>query len=216
MTVELRGRALLFDLDGTLVDSTALIFRAWSTWAVEFGVPVEAFAAVPLHGRPARDIVHDLVPGREAEALRRIMEIESSTPAGVTPIEGADELLRSLAAPEWAIVTSGSLLIAQPRLAALAVRPDIVVTADDVEHGKPDPEPYLLAAERLGIVPPSECIVFEDAPSGLAAATAAGMASVAVTSTHARDKLSATVVVDDLRAVSVARDARGLVVRVER
>lgn len=211
---ELRAAALLFDLDGTLVDSTALITRAWTRWAVEEGLSRERFIGIALHGRPARDIVHDLVPDREEEALRHILDIEVSTPGGVRTLPGADRLLNRLAPEEWAVVTSGSGPIAEPRLAALPVRPRVVVTADDVRRGKPDPEPFLLAARRLGITDPARCVVLEDAPAGLAAATAAGMASVAVVTTHRREELSASVVIPDLDSLDLEHQAGELVVKV--
>ncbi|MBO0702578.1 MAG: HAD-IA family hydrolase, partial [Candidatus Dormibacteraeota bacterium] len=172
MSIELNAAALLFDLDGTLVDSTALITRAWTRWAVEQGLTRESFAGVTLHGRPARDIVHELLPDREEEALRRINDIEASTSEGVRTLPGVDAVLRCLRPDEWAVVTSGSLRIAEPRLATLPVPPRVVVTADDVRRGKPDAEPYLVAAGRLGIADPSRCVVVEDAPAGVAAATA--------------------------------------------
>ncbi|MBO0703088.1 MAG: HAD-IA family hydrolase, partial [Candidatus Dormibacteraeota bacterium] len=115
---------------------------------------------------------------------------------------------------EWAVVTSGSLRIAEPRLAALPVPPRVVVTADDVRRGKPDPEPYLVAAGRLGVADPSRCVVVEDAPAGVAAATAAGMSSVAVVTTHRREELPASVVVQDLRSVGVRHRAGGLVLTI--
>ncbi|MBO0743694.1 MAG: HAD-IA family hydrolase [Candidatus Dormibacteraeota bacterium] len=209
----LRAVALLFDLDGTLVDSTALITRAWTRWAVEEGLSRESFVGVPLHGRPARDIVHDLVPDREKEALRRILDIEASTEGGVRTLPGADRLLNQLSPDEWAVVTSGSGRIAEPRLAALPVRPRVVVTSDDVDRGKPDPEPFLLAARRLGITEPASCVVLEDAPAGLAAAAAAGMRSVAVVTTHRRDQLSATVVIPDLDSLQLEHDAGNLLLK---
>lgn len=209
----LRAAALLFDLDGTLVDSTALITRAWTRWAVEEGLSRESFLGVPLHGRPARDIVHDLVPDREDEALRRILDIEASTEGGVRTLPGADRLLTHLGPDEWAVVTSGSGRIAEPRLAALPVRPRVVVTADDVQRGKPDPEPFLLAARRLGITDPARCVVVEDAPAGLAAAAAAGMRSVAVVTTHERDQLIASLVIPDLGSLRVERGGGDLLLR---
>lgn len=203
MIVEVRATALLLDLDGTLVDSTVLITEAWTKWAVEQGLTRESFAGIVLHGRPSRDIVHDLLPEREDEALRRIEDIETSASGGIRLLPGTDALLRSLGPSEWAVVTSGSERIAAPRLAALPVPPPTLVTADDVTHGKPDPEPFLLAAQRLGVADPSRCVVVEDAPAGLEAARAAGMRSIAVVTTHRREDLVATVVVPDLRSLRV-------------
>lgn len=210
MSLEMRVAALLFDLDGTLVDSTALITRAWARWALEEGLTREFFAGVALHGRPARDIVHELLPDREVDALRRINDIETSMPGGVKTLPGAGALLTALGPEEWAVVTSGSVAIAEPRLAVLPVRPGVVVTADDVRRGKPDPEPFLLAARRLGVTDPSRCVVLEDAPAGLAAAEAAGMRSIAVVTTHRREDLKATVVIPDLSSVGVRREGGDL------
>lgn len=212
--MELRAVAFLFDLDGTLVDSTALITRAWTRWAAGEGLTRESFAGVTLHGRPARDIVHELLPDREEGALRRIFEIEASTPGGVATLPGVDALLKGLGPEEWAVVTSGSNAIAEPRLAALPVRPRVVVTADDVLRGKPDPEPYLLAARRLGITDPSRCLVFEDAPAGVASAAVAGMRCIAVVTTHRREQLPATVVIPDLSSLRVRHEAGELVLTI--
>ena len=213
-STELRAGALLFDLDGTLVDSTALITEAWTRWAIELGLRREAFLGIALHGRPARDIVHDLVPDREEEALRRILDIEVSTRGGVSTLPGVDRLLHRLRPEAWAVVTSGSRDIAEPRLAALPVRPRVVVTADDVRRGKPDPEPFLLAARRLHVTDLARCVVVEDAPAGLAAAAAAGMRSVAVTTTHRRDQLTASVVIPDLDSLEVEQEEGEVVLRV--
>lgn len=214
MIVELRAAALLLDLDGTLVDSTALITQAWTTWAGEQGLTRESFAGVLLHGRPSRDIVHDLLPDREEEALRRIEDLETSGSGGVRLLPGTAALLNSLGTSGWAVVTSGSKRIAGPRLGALPVTPPVVVTADDVTHGKPDPEPFLVAAQRLGVGDAARCVVVEDAPAGLQAAGAAGMRSIAVVTTHRREDLAATVVVPDLRSLQVQRQDGELVLSI--
>ncbi|MFC5379845.1 HAD-IA family hydrolase [Aquipuribacter nitratireducens] len=201
----LTGRAfaaVLFDMDGTLVDSTASVVRCWLRLADEYGVTVEALQAAAGHGRPARDIVADLLPETDHVAgLARITELEVADVEGVVALPGAHDALARTAGRS-AIVTSctGPLALARQRAAGVVV-PDVVVTADDVRHGKPHPEPFLTGAARLG-VDPSRCLVVEDAPAGLAAARAAGMATLAVTTTHEADELHADLVVPDLSYVT--------------
>ncbi|MET8009698.1 HAD-IA family hydrolase [Streptomyces sp. NPDC005271] len=201
--MKISADALLFDNDGTLVSSMESVLRCWTQWAGEHGIPAEVFAEVELHGRPANDIIGDLLPAdRVARARARIDELEvEDVPGGVKLLPGTAELLESLPAERWAVVTSANRRLAEARLAEVDIRPRTLITADDITRGKPDPEPFLLAAERLG-VDPARCVVFEDAPAGLAAARAAGMRTVALTTTMSRDELVADVVVEDLSAVS--------------
>jgi len=194
--------ALLFDNDGTLVSSMESVVRCWTRWAGEYGV-TEAFARVELHGRPATDIIGDLLPpDRVAEARRRIDELEvEDVPGGVKLLPGTLDLLAGLSEERWAVVTSAGRTLAEARLAEAGIRPGLLITADDITRGKPDPEPFLLAAAKLG-ADPARCVVFEDAPAGLAAARAAGMRTVALTTTTGRAELDADIVVEDLSAVS--------------
>jgi mannitol-1-/sugar-/sorbitol-6-phosphatase len=201
--------ALLFDMDGTLVDSTASVLRGWQTVAAEFPIPPDLFALVPRHGRPAVEILADLLPGELIPAAaERLDELERSDTGDVVPLPGASRLLAAAPAGRWAVVTSAGRPLARVRLGAAGVDTagidaPVLVTIDDVSRGKPDPEPFLLGAKLLG-VPPERCLVFEDAPAGLAAARAAGAATVAVTTTHSADELDADVVVADLSAVRIA------------
>jgi mannitol-1-/sugar-/sorbitol-6-phosphatase len=200
----LRGRsfaAVLFDLDGTLVDSTAAVVRTWLAWAAERGVAPERLQG--YHGVPALQIVRDLVPEGEVQAASaRINELELLDVRGITVLPGAAEALAALPAGRCAIVTSCTSSLAAARVGATRLdAPDVIVTADDVQHGKPHPEPYLLGAERLG-VPPERCLVVEDAPSGLLAARAAGMATLAVTTTTPVEQLNADVVITTLADVA--------------
>ncbi|MFE6157515.1 HAD-IA family hydrolase [Streptomyces sp. NPDC056486] len=165
--------AVLFDLDGVLADSTASVLRCWDQFAKE-----REFSAAVVegnHGRPARPLVEQLLPAdRVDDALRRIEAIEVADASRVEPAPGARELITGLPDERRAIVTSGTRRIAAARLAAVGITaPSVLITADDVRCGKPDPEPYLLAAARLG-VDPARCLVVEDAPAGIAAARAAG------------------------------------------
>lgn len=201
--------ALLFDMDGTLVDSTASVLRGWQTVAAEFAIPEDLFAAVPRHGRPAGEIMADLLP-REliAPATERLDDLERTDTADVAPLPGAAALLAAAPPGRWAVVTSAGRTLAKVRLAAAGIDAPRVVTIDDVSRGKPDPEPFLLGAKLLG-VPPEDCLVFEDAPAGLASARAAGAKTIAVTSTHTADQLDADWVVPNLTGIRVEPAADG-------
>ncbi|MFH8571086.1 HAD family hydrolase [Streptomyces sp. NPDC017993] len=209
--MKISAQALLFDNDGTLISSMDSVYRCWTRWAKEYGITEEDFAAVELHGRPAAEIVADLLPAeRVPEALARIEQLEIEDAAGgVVLLPGTRALLESVPADRWAVVTSATGRLAEARLAEVGVRPKHLVSADDITRGKPDPEPFLLGAQRLG-VDPAHCVVFEDAPAGLQAGRAAGMTTVALTTTHRADELAADVVVPDLSAVSVQAADGGL------
>ncbi|MEU9702960.1 HAD-IA family hydrolase [Streptomyces sp. NPDC047981] len=201
--MKIRAEALLFDNDGTLVSSMASVYRCWTRWAGEYGITAEDFARVELHGRPAAEIIADLLPAaRVPGALRRIEQLEvEDVPGGVELLPGTKELLSSLPADRWAVVTSATRPLGEARLREAGIDFPALVAADDITRGKPDPEPFLLAAARLG-VDPAACVVFEDAPAGLAAGRAAGMRTVALATTHDRAELDADYVVTDLSAVS--------------
>ncbi|MFD0307853.1 HAD family hydrolase [Streptomyces sp. NPDC059517] len=201
--MKIQADALLFDNDGTLVSSLESVYRCWSRWAAEYGITAEEFARVELHGRPAAEIAADLLPAaRVPEAVVRIEQLEvEDVVGGVHLLPGTKALLDSLPADRWAVVTSATRRLGEARLAEVGIRPKNLVAADDITRGKPDPEPFLLAARRLG-VDPARCVVFEDAPAGLQAGRAAGMTTVALTTTHRADELTADVVVEDLSAVS--------------
>ncbi|MER6084178.1 HAD family hydrolase [Streptomyces sp. NPDC001833] len=199
----IHAQALLFDNDGTLVSSLESVERCWTLWAAEYGV-TEEFARVELHGRPAADIVADLLPpALVPEAVARVeqLEVEDVPNGGVHLLPGTAALLDSLPADRWAVVTSATRRLAEARLEAVGIRPKTLVCADDITRGKPDPEPYLLAARHLG-VDPAHCVVFEDAPAGLQAGRAAGMTTVALATTHQAHELTADLVVQDLSALS--------------
>lgn len=177
--------ALLFDMDGTIVNSIAAAERVWIAWAERHGLDVETFMPT-IHGvRGIETITRLALPGvdpaAEAEA---ILEAEMQDVDGVVPIEGAAAFMASLPPDRWAIVTSSPRRLALRRLAAAGLPvPAVLVTAEDVERGKPAPDCFLLAAERLG-QRIEDCLVFEDAPAGITAAEAAGAAVAVVTVTH--------------------------------
>ncbi|MEW1752370.1 HAD-IA family hydrolase [Streptomyces angustmyceticus] len=201
--MKITAEALLFDNDGTLISSLESVRRCWTRWATEYGITEQEFARIPLHGRPAAEIVADLLPAdRVPGAVARIEQLEvEDTAGGVAALPGTLALLESLPAERWAVVTSATRRLAEARLDEAGIRTKTLVAADDISRGKPDPEPFLLAAERLG-ADPARCVVFEDAPAGLAAGRAAGMVTVALTTTHRADELSADIVVATLADVS--------------
>ncbi|MEU6068299.1 MULTISPECIES: HAD family hydrolase [Streptomyces] len=214
----IHAQALLFDNDGTLVSSLESVDRCWARWAREYGITAEDFARVELHGRTAVETVADLLPaGVVAEAVARVeqLEVEDVPDGGVRLLPGTRDFLDLLPAERWAVVTSATRRLAEARLDAVGIRPKMLVAADDVTRGKPDPEPYLLAARRLG-VDPARCVVFEDAPAGLRAGRAAGMTTVALATTHPADELVADLVVDDLSALSALVTDGGVEISVRR
>jgi sugar-phosphatase len=171
---------ILFDLDGVLVDSTTPVRRSWRAWAAAHDLPAEAVEAA-THGRRTVDTVRQLAPRLDAARVAAELEAaQAADLAGVVATAGAGELLAGLRPGEWAVVTSGSRPLALARLGAAGLpEPDLLVTGDDVRAGKPDPEGYLRAAAAAGREPAS-CLVVEDAPTGVAAARAAGMPVIAV------------------------------------
>ncbi|MFD8868030.1 HAD-IA family hydrolase [Streptomyces sp. NPDC059590] len=210
--MKISADALLFDNDGTLISSLESVHRCWSRWAREYGIPAEEFSRVELHGRTASDIIGDLLPAhRLPEARARIdeLELEDVPGGGVVALPGTLELLGRIPRDRWAVVTSAIRPLAEARLAAVGITPTLLISADDITRGKPDPEPFLLAADKLGF-DPARCVVFEDAPAGLAAGRAAGMRTVALTTTTDPDQLLADAVVKDLSAVSVQATEGGL------
>ena len=175
-TAPIEADALLFDNDGTLVDTTAAVDRAWHDFAVRYGVDPEEVLAV-AHGVRADETIRRFLPdGDRAAAARWLDARELELVHETVALPGARELLTrltELGAP-WAIVTSANALLVRARLGAAGLpTPPVVVTADDVPLGKPDPACYLLAAARLG-VDPARCVVVEDVPAGLRAGLAAG------------------------------------------
>ena len=199
----LEGRsfdAVLFDLDGTLIDSTPAVVRSWVTWAHEHDVDPRVFEG--NHGVPAVQIIATVLPPhRVPAALQRIVDIEVADVDGILVLPGTLDALAALPDGACAVVTSCTRVLARARIAATHLpAPAVVVTADDVTTGKPDPAPYLLGARLLG-VDPARCLVVEDAPSGLLAGSLAGAATLAVTTTTAAGRLRADAVVTDLSDV---------------
>ncbi|MHC8401648.1 HAD-IA family hydrolase [Pseudomonas sp. MDT1-17] len=178
-------RAFLFDMDGTVLNSIAAAERIWAAWALRHGVDVDTFLPT-IHGVRAIDTINRLaLPGVDAEAEAAfITEAEIEDVEGIIEVPGAADFLNSLPTNQWAIVTSAPKALALRRMAAAGIaEPLVMVTAEDVSAGKPDPAGYRLAAKRLG-VEPVDCLIFEDATVGILAAEAAGAGLIVVTSTH--------------------------------
>jgi sugar-phosphatase len=180
---EIIADAVLFDLDGTLVDSFALSARWWQNWAQEVGLAWDSIAR-QVRGRTARESIRELLPNRptelteaDAAGLGR-WEDDNVHLMGATP--GAADLLRGLRPDRWAVVTTSPRFQATARLRAAGLPlPDVLITADDVHNHKPDPEGYLLAAAALGTAP-AACVVVEDSMTGVAAGRAAGATVLAI------------------------------------
>jgi len=200
-------QGLLFDLDGVLVDSTPAVARVWTIWARKHGFDPEETVR-KAHGRPSLATIRELLPNADHEqenALVERMEIEDVS--DVVPLPGTLELLGSLPAERWTVVTSCTRALALVRLqvAGLPV-PQKMVTSTDIVNGKPHPEPYLKGAGLLGIAP-QDCVVFEDAPAGIRSGKAAQSRVVAFQTTESDDRLrlaGADWIVKDASAVRVA------------
>ena len=180
---QIRCAALLFDLDGVLVDSTPAVSRVWRRWAIEHGFdPAEVVARA--HGRPSLTTVREYLPNANHELENREVERrEIADLEGVIPLPGALELLASLPPDRWTIVTSCTRPLAEVRIRAAGLPlPRKLITSSDITHGKPHPEPYLKGASLLGF-PPTECVVLEDVPAGVRAGKAAGAKVIAFKTT---------------------------------
>ena len=216
IVIEVQCQALLFDLDGVLIDSTPAVTRVWSKWARARGFDPEEVVA-HAHGRPSIATVREYLPNADHEAENRIVErSEIEDLEGVVPLPGARELLESLPAARWTIVTSGTRALASVRLRAAGLpAPKKFVTATDVVNGKPHPEPFLKAAEILGVAA-TDCVVLEDAPAGIRAGKAAGARVIAFPTTSEQKFLvdaGADWVVKNCSKISVAGTDHGLRLR---
>jgi sugar-phosphatase len=200
--------AVVFDLDGVLVDSTRYVEQQWRRWAASKGLPVEPFLRV-CHGRRALETIRLAAPHLDAEAEVAAF-VPEAEPDGhfLGPVEGAARLLGTLPVGSWAVATSGTRAVANDRLrrAGLPI-PGVLICAEDVLRGKPSPDVYLLAAAGLGVLP-AECLVVEDAPAGIEAARAAGMGVVALTTTHRPAELAADACTVSLSGVHLGRVSR--------
>jgi mannitol-1-/sugar-/sorbitol-6-phosphatase len=181
--VSLCTYALLFDMDGVLINSTPAVARVWAEWAIEHGFD-PAGVVRRAQGRPSMTTLRELLPNADHETEnRRIERREMEDLEGVTALPGAVELLNQLPSGRWAVVTSSTRSLAEIRTKAAGLpKPSLIITAGDVVQGKPHPEPYLKAARSLGLSP-INCIVMEDAPAGITAGKSAGARVIALRTT---------------------------------
>lgn len=205
----LRAAALLLDMDGTLVHSTGEVETVWRLWCRRHRLAPEPVLTI-CHGVRSREVVRTLVPQLDlAQEVALLDELEIHHTGMAEAITGSRAWLASLPAGCWALVTSASQRVARHRLlsAGLAL-PTLLVGADDVVNGKPDPEPYLLAAERLGVAA-ADCLVFEDAPAGITSALRAGCTVVQVGGRQRLDP-GVSALIQDWRQVSMVEADDGL------
>lgn len=197
-------KAIIFDLDGVLVDSSAVVERHWQEWADKHGLDMAVLHPI-MHGRRAIETMRMVAPHLDIETeAAEFAALEVAENDGLLPIEGAVSLLQSLPPGRWGVATSGTRAIALSRLRAGGLpEPDVLITADDVRRGKPAPDAYLMAAEGLGVAP-HDCLVVEDAPAGVKAAISAGMRVIGLASSHAHSELNeADIVIDTLLALAI-------------
>lgn len=205
--------AFLFDMDGTVLNSIAAAERVWTKWAQRHGLDVAAFLPT-IHGKRAIETIGALMlPGvdvvAEADAL---LKAEADDLEGIVPIPGAVAFLRSLPPERWAIVTSAPRELALLRIEAAGIPvPAMMVTAEDVTHGKPAPDCFLLAARRLG-VEARDCLVFEDAPAGIAAGEASGASVMVISTTHAHPLVTPHPTIRSYDEIGIALDDSGFIV----
>jgi mannitol-1-/sugar-/sorbitol-6-phosphatase len=203
-------RALLFDLDGVLVDSTPAVERVWANWARERGFDPEDVVR-RAHGRPSLSTIRELLPNDDHEAENRIVERrEIEDLEGVVAAPGAQALLKSLPRSQWTIVTSCTRALAEVRIRAAGLPvPEKFITSTDIQNGKPHPEPYLKGAALLGL-PASDCVVVEDAPAGVRSGKAAGarvIGLLAIASGIELAQAGASWTVKDCSAISLIASA---------
>ncbi|WP_030439445.1 HAD family hydrolase [Actinoplanes subtropicus] len=203
--------AILFDIDGTLVDSTAAVIRTWQAWAAPRGIDAEEILRV-CHGRRTEDtIAMFLPPAQQAAAVTELEQLELDDLNEIIALPATRSLLSRLPADRWAAVTSGSQRLMRARLTAAGLPiPRVLIAAEDVKAGKPDPEGYAAAAAALGH-DIRRCLVVEDAPAGIEAGRAAGARVLAVATSHpASDLTTADTLVPDLTACRLEVTATGL------
>jgi sugar-phosphatase len=205
-TVHVQG--LLFDNDGVLVDSTAAVEDSWRAFARWYNLPADDVLQ-RVHGRRSRDVIEhyaDHLPVPPDQAFQRYIDACVRDFAQVELLPGAADTITALPKAGWAVVTSGTKIVTRARWAAAGLPdPPVLISAEDVNAGKPDPDPYRTAADRLHL-DPAACLAIEDSPPGLAAARAAGCTTLALLTTHERHDLDADLLAADLAAVRISHN----------
>ncbi len=202
--------AVIFDLDGVIIDSDAAIEERWRQWAERRDIPFEDIKAV-YHGRSMVEVIEQVAPELDAEAeVERMDDVVTAAPEEVRAFDGVKSILETLPPERWAIATSARRRTATNRLDHVDLpTPNVFITANDVKRSKPAPDAYRVAAERMQVAP-SDCIVFEDAPSGIEAAQRAGAKVIGVATTTDADALSAAdAVIPSMSAVDIELNKQG-------
>jgi sugar-phosphatase len=219
MTIVVTARVLLIDLDGTLVDTTEAVESTWRALAAELGIAFEQLEPF-IHGIPADQVLATALPqlptSTRLEIADRLQAQQADADHPAVLLPGARRLLEHLPPRDWAIVTSGDVRLATSSMTKANIAdPPVMITADDVARGKPDPAPYLAAAARLG-AQPRDCLVIEDSPAGIASGHAASMRVLAVQTTYpARALESADWLVPSLEAVTLQVSATGFTLQLD-
>ncbi len=209
MQERIRCAALIFDMDGTLVDSSRAVERGWEWWVARHGLSLSAVLAFS-HGRPSIETMKHFLP--EVDCSRDNAEmaaLEEADTSEVVAVPGASDSVVAAQDGAWAVVTSANRRLAEIRLSVAGLpAPPVLVCAEDIERGKPDPEGFLKAAKRMNVAP-SDCLVFEDTAAGVAAAVSAGMRAVGLLTTVPRAHLGCDLVIEDFRQVHVRHNGDG-------
>ncbi|MFI1740360.1 HAD-IA family hydrolase [Streptomyces sioyaensis] len=211
-TTTLTARALLLDMDSTIVNSEAVVERCWRRWAAEQGLDADEVLTV-VHGRQGWATMAALLPDRPMERNladnRRMLAQETSDMDGVVPVPGAPAFMAALAGLPHALVTSADIALSDARMGAAGLpMPAVRITAESVSASKPDPEGFLKGAAELGFAP-EDCLVFEDSEAGIEAGRAAGMRVIGVGDRAAA--LAPTAHVRDLTQVRVEARTDGVI-----
>jgi sugar-phosphatase len=202
---DLQCDGIIFDLDGVLVDSSFVIRKHWWNWAKKHGIDPEESLHATL-GLTTADGIRLIAPDLDAEMeAKEIDDAEAKDTEGVVAYGGVTELIETIPTGWWGVATSGTKDTAMARIGAAGLKvPDVLISADDVVRGKPEPEPYLLAAEKMGLQP-DRCLVVEDSSGGIRAGLAAGMRVIGVASTHTSDELEmADTIVKTIKEINVS------------
>jgi mannitol-1-/sugar-/sorbitol-6-phosphatase len=211
----LKCKAILFDMDGTLVDSTQVVKLAWEGWAVRHNLPLEDVLSFS-HGRPTIATLEHFLPGRDhSEELDELSRFEETQTEGILAVPGAAEVLQTLQKQNrpWAIVTSAWRKLAETRVIAAGLPlPKVIIPVDEIRNGKPDPEGFLQAAEQLGVAP-EDCLVFEDTRPGIDAGLGAGMQVVGLLTTFSAQELRYKPLIGDFREVAIRPEGEFLKIK---
>lgn len=203
-------KAVLFDMDGTLVDSSRAVELAWGWWAARHHLTLQAVLSFS-HGRPTIDTMKHFFPTRDhTEELRELVHYTESQLEGIVPVPGAAEVVHALQNRPWGIVTSAWRTLAEARIIIAGLPlPNVIVPVDEIRNGKPEPEGFLRAAEQLGVAP-EECLVFEDTRPGIEAGLNAGMHVVGLLTTVPAEQLRHRPLIQDFRDVTIQFDGEKL------